>query len=95
MTKILICKPENHFQTTKFSKQLFEFKNYLRCIRLGLALPNIWYIGGWGGNSVIDEFVSHWIVTDVFGDQAGGGDFGIVGLKLKDDGLRLKACASS
>ena len=70
-------------------------KNYLRCIRLGLALPNIWYIGGWGGNSVIDEFVSHWIVTEVFGDQAGGGDFGIVGLKLKDDGLRLKACASS
>ena len=35
-----------------------------------------------------------WVLLFI-GDQAGGGDFGMVGLNLKDDGFKLRAWASS
>ena len=46
------------------------------------------------------EIVSHGCCNPMddswsFEDHAGGGDLGIVALKLKDDGSRLSACASS
>ena len=36
-----------------------------------------------------------WVLLLFTGDHAGGGDFGMVGLNLKDDGFKLRAWASS